>query len=123
NGIGSRLAARFERHGGFAVKLSEGALLRHAVLDIAQVPQPDGRAADVLHDDVVEFGHIVHTTHGANAHFGESAHHPAARSLDVLVLQRDPDVLRGEVIPGELVKVQKDVDLPVLAAADIHAAD
>src|SRR5439155_15809783 len=100
-----------------AVELGEGALLRHAVLDVAQVPQPDGRAADVLHDDVVEFGHIVHAAHGANTHFGESPHHPPYRSLDVLVLQRDPDVLRGEVVSGKLVAAQEDVDLTVLPAA------
>ena len=90
----------------------EAALFRRAVLGVADVADANGGAADVLDDDVVELRDLLHAAQGAHADFGGPPNDAAAGRFDVLGFQRALHILRRQVVAGQLVQVEEDIDLP-----------
>src|SRR5438045_5787287 len=77
--IHAGLTANVENHGRLVLVISKGAPLRHAVFRITHVTNPDRRSANVLHNNVAEFLHVLDATHSAHAEFGGTAHDASTR--------------------------------------------
>ena len=66
---------------------------------------------------------VFHAAHRADAHFGVPAHDASAGGFDVFGADGAFDILGRQVVGGQFVEIEVDVNLPVLPAADVHAAD
>jgi hypothetical protein len=117
------LAANFEHDGRLVLVIRKAALFAHAVFGVPDITDTNGRAGDVLNDDVVEFIDVLDAAERADAELGGAPNDAPARRFDVLGLNRPLDFLRAQVVGIQLVQVEKNVDLPLLSAADIHPSD
>ena len=113
------LPLHFHDDGGLLAQVGEVALLGHAIFDVAHVANADGRAGDVLDDDVVEVRNGLDPSHRAHAQFRHAANDTPAGHLYVLGAHGALHFLRGHGVTVQLVHVEKNIDLAGAGAAQI----
>ena len=110
-------------HGGDSVEADDGASLLHPVLRLPDVPETDGGALVIGDDQIIEVGNVEEFTLDLDRVLLGDALDPAAGEFDVLSLEGDHDIVRGEPVGPELASVEPDADLPQLEAAQLDIAD
>ncbi len=124
DGVGARLPPHLERHRRHAVEARQRALLLGAVLGAADVAHADRRAVDGGDDEVVEAARVVDAAHACAA--SARAAPPVTLPPGTSAFCRRDRVAHGgdrQLVGGQAVGVDPDVDRALEAADDLHLAD
>ena len=118
-----------ERHCGVAVEIRIGRIVLRGELDPCHVAQPDHRVGGLFDDDIVEFvgiGEAPERLHRdlerALLRHRRLIEH-AGGDLDVLALQRDDDVGRGQADRLQAVGIDPDAHRIIATAENGDRAD
>ena len=123
DGVRAGLAADGEGDGGFAVQAREGALFLRAVLGRADVANADRRAAMIGDGDVIEVAWIGDAADGAERLLALRRGDVAAGAVRVLAHDGVAHGGDRDLVRGEFVVINPDVDGAVEAAVDLDFAD
>ena len=108
---------------GAPLRQRERSLLLHAVLGPADVADPDRRAVDGLDHQVVELARIDDPSERAQGLLPSVRGDVAAGEVGVLARERGADVADRDPVGGQAVRVDPDVDGPLLPTEDDHFPD
>ena len=108
--------------GGLAVEAGELTEIRQAVLDPAEIPEPDRRAVAVGHDHFFQLIQPMKFQVELHQVLGLSAREEAAGELQVLLVEGVRDVLGGDAERGHFPRHQVYPDGAVATAAKAHFA-
>ena len=122
HGVRAGLLLHDEADGVFAVQPGQAAGLLEGVFHAADVLDPDGIAVLIGDDQVPKSGGVFHAAHGAQHQFAVALVDAAAGQFEVLPHEGLAHVLDREVVAGELVGVDVDVDRPLPPAHQDHRA-
>ena len=119
----ARLAADVELHAGHAVEARGRARLLRAVLGAADVGDAHADALARLDHQIVEAARVVDASHRAQHQLAVGGADVAARRVAVLTHQGLAHLGDGQVVGGESIGVEPDVDGAFAAAVDADLAD
>ena len=122
DGVGPRLAPHLEDHRGDAVQPGGGALLHGPVLRPADVPDPDGRAADRGDHQVVEGAGVGQAPDRPERRLAGAVGHVAPGGVGILPDDRVAHVGDGDSEGGQPVRLHPHVDRALQSADDPHLA-
>ena len=114
-----RMSSTDRRH---TVEASERTLLLGAVLGAANVAHADGRAVPGGDDEIVELLGLGETAHRPQRLFTQVGRDIATGDVSVLLLQRGSDFGDGELVGGEAIGFDPDIDGARQPADDLHFA-
>src|SRR5262245_57701927 len=117
------LSTHIERHGLLAVDHIPGARLAEAVLDAADVADPNWRTVDVCDDDVPELADGVDASQRANAQLGVAPNDSPAGDLDIFVCYCALKLADRYAVRVELFGVGEDSNLALASAGHADFAD
>ena len=118
DGVGADLTPDLEDDRGDAVQPGEAALLFGAVLGAADVADPNRRAVHGADDEIVEVLRIGDAAGGAQHLLARTGGDVAARRVLILALERMLDFADRQLVRGEPVRIDPDVDGPLETAGD-----
>ena len=90
---------------------------------MAEVADAEGPVAHVGDDQVVELRDSLETSHGADDELAAGLIKTPSRELQVLLLDRAPDLTDREPLRGQAVGVDPDVDGSLLPSDQDHLPD
>src|SRR5262249_31902254 len=123
HGVLAGLAAHLHDDGGRAVHAGRRSLLLGDVLGVADVADADRPTAEVGHYQVVEGAGLRDTAHRPERRLVEPGGDVAPRQVGVLAHDGIAHVDDRDLIGGQPVRIDPDVDGPQQAADDPHLAD
>ena len=121
--VGACLPANIENHGFFAADHVPGGGLGEAIFHASHVSHANRRAVDVGHDDVIEEIGGFDATQRAHAHFRRPAPNGPAGNFHILVLNRAFQLIDGDAVSVELLRIAKNANLPDTPAGQVDFTD
>src|SRR5262249_123554 len=100
-----------------------GAELLRAIFDLRNIAHAYRNSSPCSDYDVAELIGRSNTPQRSQAQFLRPGNHATARCLDIFSLQRIAHVEDREVMGGKLLRIEQDANLPLLAAAEVNAAN
>src|SRR5262249_29099702 len=110
NRIGSRLLADLHHYRLFGVQPGDCARFFDSVLDVTDVANAHRRGTDVGDNDVVELFYASDSAQSSKGHFAGALVDSTARHLDVLRGESLPNLIDGQVVSAQLLRVEIDFD-------------
>ena len=121
--VGGSLLDHAHRHRRLALVANNTAFVRRADFGITNVSQAQQVTARIIEDQLIKLLRGVHVGFREHGEFALLRLNTPRRNLDILPAQGVFHVLHGEVVRGELLRVEPDAHGEGARAANLHFGD